>query len=129
MRLRKLAPVLPDASMNENGKTAGGMSAFKDGRSDLIPFFERMIAWMLDGKMPRPVWIGFEPKLQEDSVIPGQAAEKGARKRGHDAGKTIQRSLASAQESRSDGRLNNRHASRRAFFLLYKETYNCKGPQ
>ena len=34
----KLAPVLPNASMNENGKTAGGMSAFKDGRSDLIPF-------------------------------------------------------------------------------------------
>jgi hypothetical protein len=44
--------VLPDASTNENGKTAGGMSAFKDGRSDLILFFERLIAWMLNGKMP-----------------------------------------------------------------------------
>ena len=52
VRLRKPAPVLSDASMNENGKTAGGMSAFKDGRSDLILFFERLIAWMLDGKMP-----------------------------------------------------------------------------
>ncbi|KAJ1481765.1 hypothetical protein T484DRAFT_1806196 [Baffinella frigidus] len=36
----------------ENGKAASGMSAFKDGRGDLILFFERLVAWLLDGKMP-----------------------------------------------------------------------------
>ena len=47
--------------------------------------FNRTSRWVpTDPGSVGHVWIDFEPQLQENAVIPGQAARKGARNEGRD---------------------------------------------